>query len=59
MRAVFSQRLRDILNDPTAVQQLEDFMDSVCLGKPSNIEITLKDSSGKTIRYVPRIVPIG
>ena len=58
MKVVFSQRLRDILNDPKAAEQLEDFLASASLGEPSNIKITVKDSSGKTIRYVPRLVRI-
>lgn len=58
MRVVFSQRLRDVLSDPKAAEQLDEFLDSAWLGKPSNITITVRDSSGKTVHYVPKFVPI-
>ena len=58
MRVVFSERLRDILNDPKAAEQLDEFLASASPGEPGNMEITVKDSSGKTVRYVPRLVSI-
>jgi hypothetical protein len=58
MKVVFSERIKHVLSDPKAAEQLVEFMEAVHLGKPHNIEITVKDSIGKTVRYVPRIVPI-
>lgn len=58
MRVVFSQRLKEVLSDPKAAEQLDEFLESVHLGKPSNITITLKDASGKPVHYVPRVIPM-
>jgi hypothetical protein len=57
LRVIFSERLKQILSDPKAAEQLDEFIECFHLGKPSNIVITLEDASGKAVRYVPKIVP--
>jgi len=58
MRVVFSERLKQVLSDPKAAEQLREFVASMWLGEPSDITITLKDANGKTVHYVPTIVPM-
>jgi hypothetical protein len=59
MKAFRSKRLDDVLKDPKAAAQLRAFMASASLEQPSNVEITVKDSSGNTVRYRPRLVRVG
>ena len=59
MKAFRSKRLDDVLKDPKAAAQLRAFMASASLEQPSNVEITVKDSSGNTARYRPRLVRVG
>lgn len=58
MKVLLSKRLDDVLNDPKAAEQLQEFLASAWSGEPSNIEITVKDSSGKAVRYMPRFVSV-
>jgi hypothetical protein len=59
VKAFRSKRLDDVLKDPRAAEQLRAFLASASLTEPSSIEITVKDSNGNTIRYLPRLVRRG
>ncbi|WP_250508012.1 hypothetical protein [Caballeronia sp. GAFFF3] len=58
MKVVRSKRLNRVLKDPKAAEQLRAFLASATLAKPSNVEITIKDSDGKLVRYVPKLVRV-
>ena len=58
MRVVFSERLKQVLSDPKAAEQLDEFIAATWLGEPSDITITVKDANGQTVHYVPKIVPM-
>ena len=59
MKAVCSKRLETVLKDPKASEQLRVFLASASLTEPSSVEITVKDSNGKYVRYQPRLVRVG
>ena len=59
MKVVRSKRLDDLLKDPKAAEQLRAFLASASLAEPSQVEITVKDSRGNDVRYLPRLVRVG
>lgn len=58
MKVVRSERLQKVLKDPKAAEQLRMFLASASLTEPSDVEITVTDSKGNPIRYLPRLVRV-
>ncbi|NVH78255.1 hypothetical protein FSB08_39060 [Paraburkholderia sp. JPY432] len=58
MKVVRSKRLNHVLKDPKAAEQLRAFLASATLTKPSDVEITVKDSDGNSVRYLPKLVRV-
>ncbi|CAB3808817.1 hypothetical protein LMG28614_06889 [Paraburkholderia ultramafica] len=58
MKVVRSKRLDKVLKDPKAAEQLRAFLASASLAEPSDVEITVKDSKGNSVRYLPKLVRV-
>jgi hypothetical protein len=58
MKVVRSQRLNNVLKDPRAAEQLRVFLASASINQPSTLRIDTRDSNGKPVHYLPKLVPV-
>ena len=55
MKVVFSDKLRRVLQDPQASEQLRQFMATASVNQPSQVKIKLHDGQRQGASYDPRL----
>ncbi len=56
MKVVFSDKLRQVLQDPKASEQLRRFMTNASVNQPSPVRIELHDEQKPGVSYQPRLL---
>lgn len=56
MKVVFSDKLRQVLQDPKASEQLRLFMTNASVNQPSPVRIELHDEQKPGVSYQPRLL---